>query len=165
MSNNQKDQIGIQTAFTLSSLLVTISTIFISVLATNSVKSGKILLGLIGFLCVATSALLVDWVLDDIIGKVWHQRLSYLNGGYIFFTIIMSMVCYGVLHYTYFALHPCNNGLPKRVFALFLFTSLFLWLKTIAKEDHHCFIIALIVFAILSFLSMPVPLFQLHLID
>jgi hypothetical protein len=158
MANNE-NEIGASVAFTIASLLTTIATIFISVLATNTKTPYHVLFGGIGFLSVSTAALLIDWVLDEILKKVWHERIFLLNGGYLLFTIVISFVCFGVLCATY----NVANGIttkaipPFRHAILFSITGACIFLKTMVKKDKNVFVILLVVLGVLSFILIYYP--------
>lgn len=151
--SNRRD-LNSNNAFTLASLLITISTIFISVLASGNAINSPILYGIIGFLSVSTAALLVDWVLDKNLKMVWFERLIFLNGGYVLFSLTMSSVAFGVLYFTNAARNCISGEVLTPHNMLFGATSLFLFLKIMTKEDKQAWLIGLIFFAVLSVSSI-----------
>ena len=156
----EKDNLGATAAFTLASLLTTIAAICVSLLATSTDLQSQVvtlLFGFIGFLSIATSALLVDWVLDEIIEKKLTERLVYLNGGYLAFSLVMGCIAFTILETTYLTVSNSTSvGIEKHV--LYAVTATFLWLKTLFKTDKGIFLILLIMFSGISFYEIISPL-------
>lgn len=160
MSKNNRavidDNIVVTAAFTLASLLTAIAAICVSLLATSTnlqTQLVKLLFGFIGFLAISASALLVDWVFDEMIQKTFVERLSYLNFGYLAFSLVMGCIAFTTLEVTYLTItESLRVETSKQV--LYASTAIFLWAKTLVKRDYNIFLGLLVVSAVFSFCTI-----------
>lgn len=147
-----KGDIGVTAAFTLASLLTTIAAICVSLLATSTDLQPvvQLLFGFIGFLSISTSALLVDWVFDEEIEKDFLERLTYLNFGYLAFSLVMGCIAFTILEVTHLTVNNTLSVEPSKQI-LYILTAIFLWVKTLVKKDYNIFLALLTIFTGISF--------------
>ena len=150
-------EIDPSSAFTLASLLITISTIFISLLASGVANVAPVLFGAIGYLAVVSAALLVDWVLDVKLKLTLSQRLKFLNTGYLLFAATLTAVAFGVLFTTNAAVLKelklaITDATLIKTFIVFGTASFSLFFKVLTKEDNGFWGGALLVTSVVSFI-------------
>lgn len=95
--------------FSLSSILVGIGILCLRMVGGNSgsIHTSDILIALFGFISVVAGALVVDSLMDEKLDLKLSQRLVFLNGGYLVFSIIMAAVSIALMAD---ALDPTGKG-------------------------------------------------------
>ncbi|HCE4792117.1 TPA: hypothetical protein NKQ44_004691 [Vibrio parahaemolyticus] len=157
-------QAQINIAISLAALLVTASAITLPMMSAVTNVAHPYLNDIFWFVgvgAVITSALLIDWVLDE--SKLNFQaRLHLMGKGYLAFAILISLISFAVTAQFYTLEYgEQHTSIFSTPFAFFFFASLSVFAKVMTEDDQGMYIWGIGIFYAISYWLIKMPEFWL----